>query len=164
MKHSPNYQPYDNQCEGWLKLIHHKQGKLPLNHTCVVTDCKEDGNEDVKFICSAVCIRNEPGCSIMQTEDGRGFRVTEHSGAQAYFPYFYNETDSSRAGSKYKNRFFTISGGLEIFLSKGLKAYIIYDIEANEIQKYPTKEERSHIVWSQVAKTLDFNWHHELKF
>lgn len=154
MKHAPNYQPYNDQCEGWLKLIHHKAGKLPIGMTCIVTDCKMDGVEDDKMILTAKCVRNEPGCSIMECWEGRQFRITENSAVQPYFIWFENTTSKSREGSNFKNRWFDITNGIEMFLCKGLKAYVLYDITDNTFCKYPLPDKRSDIVWGGVAKGL----------
>lgn len=162
MKHAPNYQPYKDQCEGWLRLVNHKPGRLPIGDlSCIVTDCIKGKSEDGKSIFGAKCIKNEPGCSYMETLDGRCFRITEHSEFKAYFAYFENKTDNSRDGSKFKNRYFNISS-LNIFMNSELRSYIIYDITLNEFAVYPQKEERSDIVWGGVAKNLNFNWHVEM--
>lgn len=145
MKHAPNYQPYPDQCEGWLRLIKHSPGKL-ADATCIVTDGKS--------IYAATCVRNEPGCSYMKTLDGKEFRITESSQVQAYFAYFENKTDSKREGSSFKNRFFILSYGLEMFLNKDLRAYIIYDITNNEMELYPTPDERTTIVYGGVARGM----------
>ena len=151
MKHASNYMPFEDQCEGWLELKRHKVGNLPLSKKIIVVNSSTQNGD----IYSAFCIRQEQGCSYMVTEDGRPFRITEHSRVQAYSALFTNTTDTNRAGSKIGNFWLNIANEWQLkWFLKGdaYRIYILWDNTEKQFEPYPQKEERSDIVWAGVGR------------
>ena len=137
MKKSRNFNPLDDQAEGYLKLIHHTVEKLIVNKKCIISDGVNTY--------PALCIRKEQGCAYMVTEDGRNFRVTEHSTVQAYYAHFKNHTDSSREGSKIGNFWLFLQGEnlvRTLFKDGKKEIYILWDNTDKDLCLYYTRDER----------------------
>lgn len=150
MKHAPNYMPYEDQSEGFLKLVHHKISDLLIGKETIISDGEN--------IYPAICKRKESDCAYMETLDGRPFRITQNSKVQGYYAYFENKTDKSRKGSEIGNFWFITSSEktLSLFKNKDLKSYILWDNTTKELCKYPEKEERSDRVYQKLGRSLDF--------
>lgn len=137
MKKSKNFNPLNDQAEGYLKLIHHKIKNIIVGKKCVISDGVNTY--------PALCIRKEEDCAYMVTEDGRNFRVTEYSIVQAYYAYFKNETDKAREGFKLGNFWLYLHGEnivRSLFENGKKEVYILWDNTDKDLALYYTRDQR----------------------